>query len=102
MARSGDAPEVLTVGGEPVEFTWRGRRFRIHSVLSRWREAGGWWNRASDGNYRPDDLAKSFWAVEAAPEGMLITFHVERDELSGQWQVRKAITKSAVQVEEDE
>ena len=53
-------------------------------------------------NYRPDDLAKSFWAVEAAPEGMLITFHVERDELSGQWQVRKAISKSAVQVEEDE
>jgi hypothetical protein len=33
---------------------------------------------------------------------MLITFHVERDELSGQWQVRKAISKSAVQVEEDE
>lgn len=33
---------------------------------------------------------------------MLITFHVERDELSGQWQVRKAISKSVVEIVEDE
>ena len=39
----------------PIEFTFRGKRFRIHAVLSRWCEAGGWWNRVSDGIYRPDD-----------------------------------------------
>lgn len=33
-------PEVLADGATPVEFTFAGKRFRIHSVLSRWCEAG--------------------------------------------------------------
>ena len=43
----------------PIEFTFKGKRFRIHAVLSRWCEAGGWWNRVSDGRYRPDDGARA-------------------------------------------
>ncbi|MGA1706394.1 MAG: hypothetical protein ACO39X_05060, partial [Candidatus Nanopelagicaceae bacterium] len=43
-----------------------------------WREAGGWWNRASDGNYRPDDGARALWRVEAAPLGAMATFEIER------------------------
>lgn len=79
--------EILVDGLTPVEFTFRGRRFRIHSVLSRWCEAGGWWNRISDGRYRPDDGARALWRVEAAPVGALTTFEIERDEVTGMWRV---------------
>ncbi len=80
------ASDVLIDGAlTPIEFTFRGRRFRIHAVLSRWCEAGGWWNRISDGVLRPDDRARSLWTVEAAPIGALTTFQLERDETTGQW-----------------
>jgi hypothetical protein len=72
----------------PIEFTFKGKRFRIHAVLSRWCEAGGWWNRVSDGRYRPDDGARALWTVEAAPIGALATFEIERDEATGQWLIR--------------
>jgi hypothetical protein len=72
----------------PIEFTFKGRRFRIHTVLSRWCEAGGWWNRVSDGIYRPDDGARALWTVEAAPIGAVTTFEIERDEATGQWLIR--------------
>jgi hypothetical protein len=72
----------------PIEFTFKGRRFRIHAVLSRWCEAGGWWNRVSDGVYRPDDGARALWTVEAAPIGAVTTFEIERDEATGQWLIR--------------
>lgn len=79
--------EVLAEGA-PIEFTYRGRRFRIYSILSRWCEAGGWWNRISDGNYRPDDRSRALWKVEAAPIGAVTTFELERDEITGQWIIR--------------
>ena len=79
--------EILVDGLTPIEFTFRGRRFRIHSVLSRWCEAGGWWNRMGDGMYRPDDGARALWRVEAAPVGALATFEIERDEITGTWRV---------------
>jgi len=31
-------PEIFLTGGEPIEFTYNGQRFRIHTVLSSWRE----------------------------------------------------------------
>jgi hypothetical protein len=70
--------EIALFDGEPIEFTYRGRRYRVYAVLSRWREAGGWWNRASDGRYRPDDGARALWRVEAAPVGAMTTFEIER------------------------
>ena len=83
------APEGLADGGlTPIEVTFRGKRFRIHAVLSRWCEAGGWWNRISDGKFRPDDQARALWKVEAAPIGALATFELERDEATGQWIIR--------------
>ena len=83
------AHEVVSDGGlTPIEFTFKGRRFRIHAVLSRWCEAGGWWNRISDGKFRPDDQARALWTVEAAPIGALATFQLERDETTGQWIIR--------------
>ena len=71
-------PEIFLAGGEPIEFTHNGQRFRIHSVLSTWHESGGWWNRASDGLFRPDDGSRILWRVEAAPIGVMKTFEIER------------------------
>jgi hypothetical protein len=78
LAKPVGQAEISLFDGEPIEFTYRGRRYRIYAVLSRWREAGGWWNRASDGNYRPDDGARALWRVEAAPLGAMTTFEIER------------------------
>ena len=81
--------EVLADGTSgPIEFSFSGRRFRIHAVLSRWCEAGGWWNRISDGNFHPDDQARAVWKVEAAPIGTLQTFELERDDLTGAWIIK--------------
>jgi hypothetical protein len=83
--------QIYLSGGEPIEFIFRGRRFRVHSLLSSWREAGGWWNRASDGFFRPDDGSRILWRVEAAPIGAMSTFEIEREEVidhplaSGKW-----------------
>ena len=87
MAEKDESPEVI---GEtaPREFTYQGRRFRIHAVLSRWRIAGGWWNHLGDGPWQPDDHARALWKVEAAPIGAVGTFELERDESTGQWVVR--------------
>lgn len=82
------ALEVLCDGQGPIEFTYRGRRFRIHAVLTRWCESGGWWNRIGDGQVRPDDNERAIWRVEAAPIGAINTFELERDEKSGQWLIR--------------
>ena len=93
---------VETDGATPIEFTYRGKRFRIHNILNRWCEAGGWWNRISDGVYRSnnlsgdlsgdlsglDDNARAIWRVEAAPIGAVATFELERDEATGKWLIR--------------
>ena len=106
------ASDEVVGDNAPIEFTYQGRRFRIHSVLARWRTAGEWWNRlgptshthspedhsredrtaeGQDGEaqeWQPDDQTRSLWKVEAAPLGALRTFELERDEATGQWRVR--------------
>ncbi len=80
--------EIFLAGGEPIEFIYNGQRFRIHTVLSSWRESGGWWNRASDGLFRPDDGSRALWRVEAAPIGVMKTSEIERIEELGHWRIR--------------
>jgi hypothetical protein len=86
---------VLAPEGEPIEFIYKGKRFHIHAIVSRWRESGGWWNRIGDGkNHLQDELAifddgaRAIWRVEAAPEGALSTFEIELDELTNKWLIR--------------
>lgn len=92
---------VLAPEGEPIEFLYQGHRFHIHSILSKWQESGGWWNRIGDGslhhsNHNPrhleqsifDDGGRAIWRVEAAPVGALATFEIELDELTGKWLIR--------------
>jgi len=97
-ARVIPSAQVLAPEGEPLEFIYKGKRFHIHAVLSRWRESGGWWNRIDDGmrlHHQKhleqsifDDGARAIWRVEAAPVGALATFEIELDEITGSWQIR--------------
>ncbi len=94
-ARVIPSAQVLAPEGEPLEFIYKGKRFHIHAIVSRWRESGGWWNRIGDGkNHLQDELAifddgaRAIWRVEAAPEGALSTFEIELDELTNKWLIR--------------
>jgi uncharacterized protein DUF6504 len=61
--------EVEAPEGSVEAFWWRGRRYHVRQVLSRWREAGGWWSSASDTAQpwaRGD--AHEIWRVDAQPE----------------------------------
>ncbi len=88
------AAQVIAPEGEPIEFIYKGRKFHIHAIVSRWWESGGWWNRINDGNSHLneanifDDGARAIWRVEAAPEGALNTFEIELDEITKTWQIR--------------
>jgi hypothetical protein len=50
MAKRYDEPAdvELNIDAGIEAFWWRGRRYRVRRVLSRWREAGGWWESAAD------------------------------------------------------
>ena len=95
--KSPDSP-VTARGDQPIEFIYKGRRFRVHSILQSWRESGGWWQRLSRINpelnpeINPElhDCEKRLWRVEAAEIGALATFEIERDESNGSWVVRAA------------
>ena len=102
--QSPEPPVHVTVDasptGEPQEFLYKGRRFRIHAILSRWRESGGWWKRLDSLNKHNlenlndfnnlDDQERRFWRVEAAQVGALATFEIEFDEATQTWKIRPA------------
>lgn len=50
MSKRYDEPADVELNSDAgIEaFWWRGRRYRVRRVLTRWREAGGWWDSAAD------------------------------------------------------
>jgi hypothetical protein len=55
--------EVQVAERGPVTFRWRGRRYRVESVLGHWYEDESWWRRA-DGV--PEHIQRTdLWRVEA-------------------------------------
>lgn len=79
--RHADPVEVCLRAAEsgpvPDQFWWRGRRYLVREVLSRWTESGSWWTGTAiraltDGGTVPgtgpgavDDRATQWWRVEA-------------------------------------
>lgn len=63
--------EVLVVsdGGMPCEFTWRGARHVIVDVIGRWRIEGRWWDDGRD---------REYWRVEARGGAVFDLFHDRR------------------------
>lgn len=60
MRRYDDPVEVRQGGDGPEQFLWRGRLWKVRSVLAHWVETGPWWQGAGD------LLAeRELWRVEA-------------------------------------
>jgi hypothetical protein len=55
--------ETTGVPGSPAAFRWRGRRYRVTSVLGHWHEDESWWRRAEGA---PERIERTdLWRVEA-------------------------------------
>lgn len=83
------ADGVIAHDGTPVEFFYKGRAFHIHSLLTKWRETGQWWNQINEAGDHTED-EKMYWKVEAAPIGTVNIFEIEFDRSTNTWQVRPA------------
>ena len=62
-----DPVEVRTAataeGPVPEAFTWRGRDYVVHEVLTRWTSSGVWWRGGAE---QLDDGEVQWWRVEAS------------------------------------
>lgn len=63
--------ESTADGIYPIEFNWRGERYRVKSVLARWIEASPWWRdpsyQQSSGQQQDEGLKgeRLVWRIEA-------------------------------------
>ncbi|HLW15883.1 MAG TPA: DUF6504 family protein [Actinomycetota bacterium] len=81
--------DVEATDGSVEAFSWRGKRYRVRTVLGRWREAGGWW-RADDDADRPwlSGDAREIVRIDAIPitsgrgSG---TYEIARNLRNGSW-----------------
>ena len=80
--------EVVQDSGVPVEFSYRGRVFRISSLLARWKETSPWWKHLGSQQGLVEVEEKILWSVEAAPIGAVNTFEIEFNQTTNTWHVR--------------
>ena len=85
-----DGDGVVQNAGVPIEFSYKGRVFRIYSLLTRWKETSPWWKHIGRGQGLPRVDEKTLWSVEAAPVGAMTTFEIEFNQTTNTWQVRPA------------
>ena len=60
------APDGEGEGGQPRVFLWRGRVYRVTSVVDHWQERSAWWRATAEGV--PLDVAgapRQVWRVAA-------------------------------------
>jgi len=80
--RGADAPD-------PAQFVWRGRRYVVQAVLTRWVELHPWWRqRTSEGlPARVDPAGRRLWRVEAQEgrTGSRGTYDLAYDEGGRSW-----------------
>ena len=79
---------VIQDAGVPVEFSYKGKVFRIYSFLTRWKETSPWWKHLGRSQEGPRIEEKTIWSVEAAPIGTMTTFEIEFNQTQNTWQVR--------------
>ena len=68
MRRYDDPVEVRKGADEdPDQFLWRGRLWKVRTVVAHWVETGPWWQGGSEGSGAVTDLVaeRELWRVEA-------------------------------------
>lgn len=65
--RYSESVEVRTRDDGPESFVWRGRLYRVRSVLGHWRERRAWWREAVTSPDALTDTERLVWRVEASP-----------------------------------
>ncbi|WP_433339214.1 DUF6504 family protein [Spirillospora sp. CA-294931] len=66
----------------PMGWTWRGRRYRVTSVLEHWVETGEWWLR-DDGQFP----RVRFWRLEAASNHGQGVVEIAHDSSEDAWRI---------------
>ena len=108
--RHSDLIEVQTcaapTGPVPEQFLWRGRRYLVREVLSRWTQSGSWWTGTAMRSFatagepattRLDDRPQQWWRV-AADSGRLAAlsagpgiYDLCFEESAGHWWLRRVM-----------
>lgn len=93
--RVGRPEEGAVPGLEPTQFLWRGRLWKVRSVLARWVETPPWWptaaREAAAVEGPPDQVAtvvrdRECWRVEAGTGVGTGVFDLSRDP-DGRWEL---------------
>jgi hypothetical protein len=99
VSRRYDQPaEVYRQDESPVEFCWRGRRYRVGAVLAHWTEQGRWWAdpvlRLVGADAGPADAGggeRDYWRVVARRGRHEGVFDVAFDWRTGGWSIARAL-----------
>lgn len=83
-SRTHGAVEVKVNGGDPEQFIWRDRLYRVSHVLQQWDRSAAWWKDVGSASAGHDLRT---WRVEAstgrcAPRGV---YELCFDPGAGQW-----------------
>lgn len=79
-----DPIEVESSNGSPRAFFWRGKRYQIRQILTRWRESGGWWDSTSSEQPWLNADSKEIVRVDAIGRTRG-TYEIARDLRTGAW-----------------
>ena len=79
--------EVEAPDGSIEAFWWRGKRYPIRRVITRWRETGGWWEQPESTQRWAAGRSLEFVRVDAR-RGV---YELARDLRSGSWTLARVL-----------
>ncbi|HET7690316.1 MAG TPA: DUF6504 family protein [Nocardioidaceae bacterium] len=108
MRRYDDPVEVRRDAGEPEQFLWRGRLWKVYAVVAHWVETGPWWQSAdaravlgsderSLSRGRDLNAEREVWRVEAGRGAQDVeslgrgVFDLSFDWAAGDWRLARAV-----------
>ena len=92
--RYADPIDVEAPDGSIEAFWWRGKRYGIRQVISRWRESGEWWlDPSADRPWMSGD-DREIVRVDAQPAQTGVppgVYEISRDLRSGRWTLHRVL-----------